>query len=258
MILTADIGNTNICFALHPDYDPEPLFFERIHTNREKTALEYAVDIATIFRLHDVSPAEVTASAISSVVPNVTKPLKEAMESVIPCDVLEISSDIDLGYSIHVDDPHSVGHDILSDVAGAISQYPLPVITFDMGTATVATMVSEEKMVEGVLICPGVRTSLNSLAQSTSALPSISLEPPKTAIGRNTVDSMRSGIIYGTAGLMDGIIERMEEETGKKCTVVATGGLSPFIAPYAQHEILLDPTLLMKGMYALLKRNSGE
>lgn len=255
MILTADIGNTNICFALHTNDFADPLFFERIHTNREKTAAEYATDLKTILRLHEVSADDVTASAISSVVPVVAKALKSAMELVLSCPILEISSEIDLGYSIHVDDPRTVGHDILSDVAGAVAQYPLPVITFDMGTATVATMISEEKVLEGILICPGVRTSLNSLASSTSALPAISLDPPEKAIGRNTVDSMRSGIIYGMAGLMDGIIDRMEEETGKKCTVVATGGLSPFIAPYTSHEIILDSTLLMKGMWTLLKRN---
>lgn len=255
MILTADIGNTNICFALHPDDSAEPLFFERIHTNCEKTSAEYASDLKTILRLHEVPADDVTASAVSSVVPVVTKSLKAALEQVLACPILEISSAIDLSYAIHVDDPRTVGHDILSDVAGAVQHYPLPVITFDMGTATVATMISEEKVLEGILICPGVRTSLNSLASSTSALPTIALDPPEKAIGRNTVDSMKSGIIYGMAGLMDGIIDRMEEETGKKCTVVATGGLSPFIAPYARHEILLDSTLLMKGMYALLKRN---
>lgn len=255
MILTADIGNTNICFAIQADDSPNPVFFERIHTDREKTALEYHVDLTTILTLHGVSPATITKAAVSSVVPAVTGAVRSAMENLLFCPVLTIRHDLALGFENHTDVPSSVGCDILCDVAGAIAEYPKPLITFDMGTATVATIVSSEPALEGVLICPGVRTSLNSLSSRTSALPSIALEAPDRAIGTNTVDSMKSGIIYGTAGLIDGIIDRIDEETGETHTIVATGGLSAFIIPFCRHEILRDPSLLMKGMWHILKAN---
>lgn len=255
MILTADIGNTNIVFALQPDDTPEPVFFERIHTNKEKTALEYAVDLETILTLHGIRLADITAGCISSVVPAVTKAVHEAMSVLLSCPILNIRHNLKLGFENHAEDPSSVGCDILCDVAGAVAQYGSPVITFDMGTATVASIVSRVPALEGVLICPGVRTALNSLSSRTSALPSIALEAPDHAIGTNTLDAMRSGIIYGTAGLLDGIIDQIEADTDEHYTVIATGGLSQFIVPFCRHTIISDPTLLVKGMWHILRQN---
>ena len=255
MILTADIGNTNICFALHEDDAPEPLFFERIHTDREKTALEYTVDINIVLNLHGVSPSEITAAAVSSVVPAVTGSLRQAMESLLTCNVLEISGALDLGFENLTDDPMSVGNDILCDISGALHEFEPPIITFDMGTATVATIIDRTPALSGVLITAGVRTGMNSLTKKAAALTAVTLDAPERSIGKNTVDAMKSGLIYGNAGLLDGIIDRIEEETKEHYNVVATGGLSSLIVPYASHAIHLDPTLLMKGMWHILKRN---
>lgn len=255
MILTVDIGNSNICFAIHEDEQPEPLFFERIHTDHEKTALEYAVDIRMILELHHILPDSVTDCALSSVVPVVTPSIRAALEELLNCRILVVTPFINLPYGANADDISPVGADILCDNAGTKLQYNTPAMTFDLGTATVASSLDDHGNLDGVLICPGVRTSLNSLARRTSALPQITLDPPKKVIAENTVDAMHSGIIYGTAGLIDSIIDRTEEETGLHYTVVATGGLSRFIVPYCRHKIILDPTLLMKGMWSLLKIN---
>ncbi len=255
MILTVDVGNSNICFAIHADDAPEPLFFERIHTSHEKTALEYTIDITTIFELHHVSAATVTDCALSSVVPVVTQNLLSALNRILSCRVLVITPHIHLPYGANVADISTVGTDILCDNAGTLLQYGFPSLTFDMGTATVASSLNDRRELDGVLISAGVRTSLNSLVSRTSALPQIALDAPDSVIGRTTEEAMRSGIIYGTAGLIDGIIDATEKETGLHYTVIATGGLSRFIAPYCRHEIILDPTLLMKGMWSLLRIN---
>lgn len=255
MILTADIGNTNIVFALQTEVSPDPVFFERIHTDKEKTALEYAVDLETILTLHHIDNTSITHAVVSSVVPAVTKAVHEALKLLLSCPVLNIRHDLNLGFENHAEDPSSVGCDILCDVAGAVSEYGSPVITFDMGTATVASIVSRIPALEGVLICPGVRTALNSLSSRTSSLPSIALEAPDHAIGTNTLDAMQSGIIYGNAGLLDGIIDQIEEDTREHYTVIATGGLSQFIVPFCRHEIITDSSLLVKGMWHILRRN---
>lgn len=255
MILTVDIGNSNICFAIHAEDTPEPVFFERIHTNHSKTALEYMVDIRTIFELHHVSFSTVTDCALSSVVPVVTAGIEEALKKLLSCRIFKITPFIHLPYGANASDISPVGSDILCDNAGTLLQYGYPSMTFDLGTATVASSLDDKGCLDGVLITAGVRTSLNSLVQKTSALPQISLDPPQSVLGESTEEAMRSGLIYGTAGLLDGIIDRTEQETGLSYTVVATGGLSRFIAPYCRHEIILDPTLLMKGMWSLLKIN---
>ncbi len=254
MILTVDIGNSNVCFAIHAEDNPEPVFFERIHTDRDKTALEYTVDILTIFDLHHISPPTITDCALSSVVPAVTLPLREALQKLLSCRVLLITSALRLPYGANVPDISPVGADILCDNAGTKLQYPVPAITFDMGTATVASSLDDRGNLDGVLISAGVRTSLNALSKNT-LLPDINLDPPKHVIGQSTIEAMQSGIVYGTAGLIDGIIDQTEKETGLHYTVIATGGLSRFITPYLRHEIILDPTLLMKGMWSLLRIN---
>ena len=254
MILTVDIGNSNICFAIHADDSPEPIFFERIHTDRDKTAMEYTVDIVTIFDLHHVSASTISDCALSSVVPIVTVNVYQALEKLLPCRILQITPALNLPYGANVADISPVGADILCDNAGTKLQYGFPTITFDMGTATVASSLDDNGKLDGVLICAGVRTSLNALSKNT-VLPEISLDPPQNVIGSNTIEAMQSGIIYGTAGLIDGIIDQIEKETGLHYTIVATGGLSSFIAPYCRHAIILDPTLLMKGMWSLLRLN---
>ncbi|MBP5224815.1 MAG: type III pantothenate kinase [Lachnospiraceae bacterium] len=258
MILTVDIGNSNICFALH-DNDPSPLFFERVSTDRRKSAMAYEKDILAILKLHGTAPGDVTGAVLSSVVESVTNPVTAAIEAALPCSVLRVSEYMKKSFDNRTDRPETVGTDILCDVEGALSMYGAPLMTFDLGTATVATFVQPQKngrpALEHVFIHPGVRTSLYSLSENTAALPDISLEQVDHILGTDTVSSIRAGIFYGTAGLIDGFATRFEEETGSPVTVCLTGGLSPFIAPYCRHEVHRDGELLMRGLYRLWEKN---
>ena len=254
MIMTVDIGNSNVCFSVHND-TPEPLFLERIHTDRTRTAIEYAVTIRTILKLHHIEEHESRSCALSSVVPQVTAYVMEALQSLLDFHVIEVNCGLDLGFTVDTKDPSEVGTDILCDAAGALIQTDGPVINIDMGTATVVSMVDARRVLRGVIICPGVRTSLNSLSESTSALPDIGMDAPEHAIGTNTVDAMKSGIIFGTAGMLDRIIQEIEHDAGESCSVFATGGCSPFITPYIRHKAVLDSALLMKGLYSICLRN---
>ena len=259
MILTVDAGNSNICFSIHEETHPEPLFLERIHTDRTRTAVEYAVTIRTILKLHHIEDTAITACALSSVVPQVTGQLTEALSQLLDLSVIRVNAGLDLGFTIDTYDPYEVGTDILCDAAGALLTADGPVIDIDMGTATVISMVDGyrggPRALRGVTICSGVRTSLNSLSETTSALPDIGLDAPERAIGTNTVDAMRSGIIYGTAGMLDRIITEMEREAGVPCRIFATGGCSPFITPFLTHTVTWDPGLLMKGLWSICLRN---
>ena len=258
MILTVDIGNSNICFALHEN-DPKPLWFERLSTNRAKKASDFEKDLRAILSLHGVRPSDITGAVLSSVVGSVTLPVTEAIEAVLPCSVIRVSEYLKKSFANRTDRPETVGTDILCDIEGALSLVKPPLMTFDMGTATVGSFIAKGKdglpSLEHVFICPGVRTSLYSLSENTASLPDISLEHIESALGTDTVSSIRAGIFYGTAGLVEGFVSRFEEETGTKVNVCLTGGLSPFIAPYIGREVLQDSELLMRGLYLFYEKN---
>jgi len=258
MILTIDIGNSNICFAAH-EKSPDPLFFERIHTGREKTVSSYIEDIRKIFKLHHLTKEDFEGAILSSVVAVLTDVLKEAVETVLERQILLVSSSLKLPYDIHAEDPSAIGADILCDITGALSIKKAPLMTFDLGTATVGTYIkvseNNRPCLEAIYILPGVRTSLSSLSMNTSSLPDIALDTPKSVIGKNTIESLQSGILYGTAGLVDGIVSQVEAAANTTCKVILTGGLSAFIAPCCTHEIIRDPALLMRGLYTLYELN---
>ena len=268
MLLTVDIGNSNICIALMPDGDDTPLFFERLHTDPEKTVSEYERALRMILKMHSFRPSDISGCVLSSVVPKAAKKLNGSLRRVFRCPVLCISHELDLPFENGMDIPSTVGQDILCDAAGASTFFRAPFVTFDMGTATVCSAVLPQQkgpengsslpVLKSIYICPGVRTSLNSLWGRTSSLPDITLEGPKSVIGSNTADAMKSGIIFGTAGMADAMIDRIEEASGMKVSVTATGGLSPYIIPYMRHEVTYDPYLLMKGMKRIYEMNMPE
>ena len=273
MILTSDCGNSNICFAVHENDVITPLFFERIHTDRNFTKELLVKDLQMILRLHGLSPDKIERGILSSVVPDLTGKLRDAASEVVCKEILVVDHRLHLAFDNLALHPETVGQDILSDVSGALAVSDAPLITIDMGTATVFTVVTPPGYEEartgngrkdlkatrpalsGIMILPGVRTSLDSMISNTSALPGISFKAPDCATGRNTTDSMKSGLIFGTAEMIDHMILRIERETGLSFRVFATGGLSPFIVPYVRHGITLDTELLMKGLFSILKQN---
>lgn len=253
MILAVDIGNSNIvlgCFE-----NEQILFTERLSTNQNSTELEYTILIKNILELNNLNHRTFEGCIISSVVPSVTHTMEAAMRRLTGKAVMVVGPGIRTGLKIMLDNPAQLGSDRVADAVAAIHDYPTPLIIIDMGTATTISAIDRNKNFLGGMIIPGLRVSLDSLTSRTSQLPKISLDPPKKVIGSNTVDCMRSGIIYSTAGSIDGVIDRIEEERGETCTLVSTGGLAKVIIPYCHHKIIIDDQLLLKGLMVIYNKN---
>ncbi|MBR5292992.1 MAG: type III pantothenate kinase [Clostridia bacterium] len=256
MILAVDIGNTNVVLGCMED--DRILFLERMATDRRATDMEYLVRIRSVLKYRDIDPGKLEGAIICSVVPIVTMNIRPAVEQLIGKQAVVVGPGLKTGLRINIDNPGALGADRVADAVAAVNLYPVPLITIDMGTATTVGVVDETKTFIGGMIVPGVMVSLNALAGGTAQLPHISLDPPKHAIGRNTVECMQNGIIYHNAAGVDGMIERIEAQLGKKCTVVITGGLSTVIAPHCKHEMIHDPELLLKGLMILYRKNAKK
>ena len=254
MILAVDIGNTNVVLGCMED--DQILFLERMATDRRATDMEYLVRIRSVLKYRGIDPAALEGAIICSVVPIVTMNIRPAVEQLIGKSAVVVGPGLKTGLKINIDNPGALGADRVADAVAAVNHYSVPLITIDMGTATTVGVVDETKTFIGGMIVPGVMVSLNALAGGTAQLPHISLDPPKHAIGRNTVECMQNGIIYHNAAGVDGMIERIEAQMGQKCTVVITGGLSTVIAPHCKHEMIHDPELLLKGLMILYRKNT--
>lgn len=253
MILAIDMGNTNIVIGA---IDTQKTYFaERVTTDHKKTALEYAISIKNILEIHHIAPSQIEGAILSSVVPPLNAPVSSAVNKICGFRPLLVGAGMKTGLNIIMDNPKTVGTDLIVDAVAALKEYPCPVIVIDMGTATTMSVVDRAGNYIGGVIFPGMKVSLESLSSRTAQLPSISLDITKKVIGKNTIDCMRSGIMYGTAGMIDGIIDRMEAELGEPATVIATGGLSRFVVPLCRHEIIYDEELLMKGLMILYEKN---
>lgn len=253
MILAIDIGNTNIVTGCVEG--KEILFRERLSTAHRATRLEYSALFKTAFDMYGVNAKNIEGAIISSVVPSVTNTVKEAIEKLCDIKVMVVGPGIKTGVSIVIDNPAQLGSDLAVDAVASLAEYSVPQIVVDMGTATTISAINKDRQFIGGAILPGVAVSHDALITRTSQLPKIAFEKPKKIIGSNTVDSIKSGILYGNAGAIDGIIERFEEELGEKCTVIATGGLAKVIVPLCKKEIIVDEDLLLKGLMIIYDRN---
>lgn len=253
MVLAIDIGNTNIVVGC---FNGDKLtFIERISTNQSGTTLEHVVMFKTILEIHGIKAVDVDGGIISSVVPSITSAVKEAAETIIKKKILVLGPGVKTGLSILIDDPAQLGSDLVAGAVAGINLYKAPMLIIDIGTATTISVINEKKQYLGGLIVPGPKVSLESLVSRTSQLPKISLEAPKKVIGSNTIDCMKSGIIYSNAAILDGIIERVENELNSKCTAIATGGLSKVIVPYCNHHIEINDELLLEGLIVIYNKN---
>ena len=254
MILAIDVGNSNIVVgAMEED---RILFVERFSTDLRKTDLEYAISLLTVLELHRIRPDALEGSILSSVVPPVTAILNRAVKKILGAPALVVGPGVKTGLAIRMDDPAKVGSDLIVDAVGGAASYPLPLILIDMGTATTLSVIGEGPSYLGTIIVPGVQISLDALTQTTAQLPRISFEAPGKAIGTNTVDCIRSGVVYGSAALLDGMIDRIEKELGRPAAVAATGGLAASIVPHCRHRIALDADLLLRGLYQIYRKNA--
>ena len=255
MILAVDIGNTHIVIGCIEG--ERLLFVERLYTDTTKSELEYAISFKNVLEIYGIDRSGLKGGIVSSVVPPVTATLRNAAEKVTGREILVVGPGVKTGLDIRIDNPAQLGSDLAVGAVAAIEEYPCPLVIIDMGTATSFTVVNEKRQVIGGMIMPGVGAALESLTGKTSQLPKISLEPPKRFIGSNTVDCMKSGVLYGNAACVDGMISRIREELGREVQVVATGGMAKSIIPCCREKIAIDDALLLKGLRLIYERNRG-
>ena len=253
MLLAIDIGNTNIVIGCIKD--DEIVFKARIATDRTRTSDQYGVEIKNMLEAFGVSREDIEDCIIASVVPPVFNSVQTGVQKVIGKQPMVVGPGLKTGLNIHVDIPSQVGSDLIVAAVAALSEYPAPLVLIDLGTATTIEVIEPENVFIGGLIFPGVMVSLDSLSSHAAQLPGISLDKPKRVVGKNTVDCMRSGMMYGTAAMLDGLIDRIAEELGHESTVIATGGLAQFVIPLCKHEIILEKELLLKGLNIIYKKN---
>lgn len=253
MILAIDIGNTNIVLGV---MEGQKILFEaRMATDPIKTSDQYCVELKNMLGLFEVDLGQIEGCIVSSVVPPVLNSVCTAVKKLTGKPCMIVGPGIKTGLNIRLDDPSTVGGDLITAAVAAVREYGAPLFIIDMGTATTITVIDPKGSYIGGCICPGVKISMEALTSRTAQLPGIRLDRPKRAIGRNTVDCMRSGIMLGAAAMLDGLLERMEAELGQPARVVATGGIAKFIIPLCNRKIEYDGELLLKGLGILYENN---
>lgn len=253
MILTVDVGNTNVVFG---GYKGDRLVFtSRMDSVVSRMEDQYAVSICDMLKLYEYSPEAVDGAIISSVVPPITSQLKRAIEKLCGCKVMVVSPGMKTGLNIKIDDPSTLGSDLVCVAVAGKNLYQMPCIIVDLGTANKIIALDKSSALLGGVIAPGIKISMEALSAKTASLPIIGLEPVDKVIGTNTVDCMRSGILTGCACMIDGMIERFEEQFGAKATVVATGGYSSVIAPMCKKQMILNQNLIFEGLHIIYEKN---
>lgn len=253
MILVIDIGNSNIVFG---GVEGQSIRFEaRIHTDRLKTSDQYCIDLKMLLEVYGIAQSSIEGCIISSVVPQVLNSMQSAVGKLIGRRALVVGPGLKTGLNILLDNPAQMGADLVVADVAALREHKPPLIVIDMGTATTMSVLDETGAHIGGCVCPGVKISMDALTGGTSLLPGIQLDQPKRAIGRSTAECMRSGIMLGTASMIDGMIQRFEAELGQSCTVIATGGIAKFIVPLCKTPMIYDQDLIIKGLAALYREN---
>jgi len=251
MLLAIDVGNTNIVLGVI-DGNTQ-VISGRLSTNIDLTDQEYAMKLSAFLNLHQVQGID--DAIIASVVPALNGTLKRAVKIVTGATALIVGPGIKTGLSIKIDDPAQLGADMVVGAVAAKEKYPLPAIIFDLGTATTASVLDKNGAFLGAIITTGVKTSLKALTAGTALLPQIDLTAPKNVIGTNSIDSMKSGAVIGTACMLDGFIDRIEKELGEQASVIVTGGLGTAIAKNCTHSIIIDNDLLIDGLRIIYEKN---
>ena len=254
MLLAIDIGNTNVTLGL---FEEDLLKgTARLATDPRKTADEYAIDIKDVLALHGEDISFVEDCIISSVVPAVGAAISQAVSMLCHTVPLMLGPGVKTGLNIKIDNPAQLGADLAAGAVGALAEYTMPCIIIDMGTATTISVLDRNGAFLGGVIGAGVRMTIKALAEGTAALPAIGISTPKSVIGKNTVDCMQSGIVLGTAAMLDGLIDRIEDELGEAATVVATGGLSKEIIALCKNDIIYNENLLLDGLRLIYEKNN--
>ncbi len=256
MILAIDIGNSNIVIG---GVEGETIVFEaRLRTETTKTSDQYCVDLKILMEVYGVKVENVEGAIIASVVPQVLNSMQTAVKKLTGKQSLVVGPGLKTGLDIRLENPNQTGADLVVGCVAALRTYKPPMIVVDMGTATTMVVLDDKGALIGGCICPGVKISMDALTDRTALLPGLQLDQPKKAIGRNTIDCMRSGIMMGTASMLDGMVERMEEELGQKTTVVVTGGIAKFVIPMCRTPMVYEKDLIIQGLVALYRENKKK
>lgn len=255
MILAIDCGNTHITVGCVDKFNTASHVF-RLSTDTRETDYGYAAKISQILSMESVETATLEGVAIACVVPEVTETLVRAAKLLTGSTPLVVGVGVKTGLHITVNDPGTVAPDLVVAALAAKELYPLPAIIVDMGTATTVSAVDAKGRFVGCAIAPGVRISLDALAQKAALLPHVDITPPRSPIGACTTDAMRAGILYGTAGAVDALIEKFEEALGAPAAArIATGGIAPLIAPHCNTPLAMDADLLLRGLRIVWDKN---
>ncbi len=256
MLLVIDVGNTTTSFGVFEE--DELRHHWRIMTQSERTVDEFGILICNLFSFHDIKSERIDGIAISCVVPSVFTILEEVADRYFHLRPLVIGPGVKTGMPIFYDNPAEVGADRIVNSVAAYEQYRQELIVIDFGTATTFDFISAKGEYIGGAIVPGIGISMEALFQRASKLPRVELINPKVVIGRNTIQSIQSGIFYGYVGLVDDMVRRIKRETNSDPKVVATGGLARFIASESKaiHEV--DELLTLKGLQIVYKRNLSK
>ncbi|MEE3333885.1 MAG: type III pantothenate kinase [Ruminococcus sp.] len=256
MLLCTDVGNTHIKFALYEG--KKQLVKFKFSTNPGKTEDEFAAELHVTFNINGYDPKDIKGSIISSVVPRITEALCKAIRKIAGVNTLVLGPGVKSGLDLRIDNPATLGTDLLAMCVAAKEMYPCPSIIIGLGTATTIVYLDSQKRYCGGTISPGVSISLDALTNNGALLPSVDLNPPKKVIGTNTEDCIRSGLIIGTACMLDGMIERFNEEKEKAKTVIATGGLAQSIVKNCKCDIIINDDLILDGLRIIFWKNSSN
>lgn len=252
MILAVDVGNTNIVVGV---FDGDELVTSgRLSTNIYETDEEYAMKFLMFLKIHNIESIE--GAIVSSVVPALVGTLKKAIRLVCGKNPFVVGPGIKTGLSIKIDDPATLGADIVVGAVAAKEKYPHPAIVFDLGTATTGIVIDKDGACIGGMIAAGVRSSINALSSGTAQLPQIDISAPAKVIGTNTIDCMRNGAVIGTALMLDGFVDRFQAEIGEEATVIVTGGLGKSVAKNCKHKMIIDDNLLLDGLRIIYNKNN--
>ncbi|MBQ4429494.1 MAG: type III pantothenate kinase [Clostridia bacterium] len=253
MLLAIDIGNTNITIGCMKD--DELICEVRIATDKTRTSDQYGVEIKSMLETFGCRIEDIEDCIISSVVPPVFNAVRNGVYKIIKKPPMVVGHGLKTGLDIRLDNPASVGSDRIVIAVAALAKRQAPLILIDIGTATTIEVIEPKNMYLGGVIMAGPRISIDALTSRTAQLPGINLDQPGNVIAKNTVDAMRSGVMYGAAAMLDGVIDRMAEELGHTSTIIATGGSAPYIIPLCKHDIILERDLLLQGLNVIYKMN---
>ena len=253
MLLTADIGNTNIKFGIF--HEKELIRTLTISCNKAKTADEYGVELYSLIRVMGIHREDFSGCIISSVVPLVTTRIEDAVRAILGIESLIVGPGVKTGLNICIEDPSTLGADLVVACVAANALKKGPKIVISMGTATAWCVIDRHDSMIGVPIAPGVAVSLEALTKNTALLQSVAFKAPSSVIGKNTDKSIRAGVVWGTVCMIDGMIDRIEKELGETCTIFATGGLSEKIIRYCEHDIRIEENLILEGLRLIYEKN---